>query len=291
MSSKALEVNNINMNRTLWYRKKSHWIRICIFVVFISLLVVAIVNYNKIISIFLQFINWMEKNAITGSLLFVIIFIISNILLIPGSILTMGAGFVYTHIFGLINGIIFSSFLVWIAACFGATFSFLNGRYLLRSIVEYYTQKSPKFRIIEQIVENNGFKVVMLLRLSPLIPYNIFNIFMGITSIRLKDFVLAHFAMIPETIVCCFIGGTIAHIYQLTKGNVKGKILLLILTIIGSIVAFCGIIYISRIAKKEFDKLTQQLPNIHATEIQLLVENENDKQISTVINTELLQGA
>merc|ERR1712154_296066 len=126
------------------------------------------------------------------------------------------------------------------------------------SIVEYYTHKNVKFAIIEQIVQKNGFRVCFLLRLSPLVPFNVFNLFMGITSVKLMDFICAHPGMLPETIICCFIGGTNAHIYDLkSDGKGKGKMLLIIIAIIGTLVAICGIVYISKLAKKEFNKLSE----------------------------------
>lgn len=285
------ERNDIDsINQTAWYHKKSNWIRIGIFLTFILFIIIGITNHDALISIFLSFISWMENNPFIGSISFILIFCISNILLIPGSLLTLGCGFVYAHIFGLLEGVFLSSILVFIAACLGATLSFLNGRYLLRDIVFHYTQKSPRFTLIEQIVENNGFKVVLLLRLSPLVPYNFFNIFMGITSVQLKDYCLAHIGMLPETIIFCFIGGTIANIYQLTQknGDHKTKILMITVTVIGTIIAMCGIIYVSKMAKKEFDKLTEQLPDGHETEIELLVEN--DKSETATINTDSILG-
>merc|ERR1712154_758920 len=146
------------------------------------------------------------------------------------------------------------------------------------SIVEYYTHKNVKFAIIEQIVQSNGFKVVFLLRLSPIIPYNIFNLFMGITSVKLMDFICAHPGMLPETIMCCFIGGSIANIYQLKSANAKSSTLLIIIAVIGTVIAICGIVYISKMAKKEFNKLSADV-NETDTEIQLLVQNDNKTKI------------
>lgn len=279
-------------NQLKWYQKKSNWIRIGALFMFILFIIIAISNYDLLKNKFLKFIEWMEHNTLIGSISFIILFCISNVLLIPGSLLTFGAGFVYCHVFGLFKGVFLSSILVFIAACIGATLSFLNGRYLLRNIVQHYTQKSPRFVLIERIVRDNGFKVVLLLRLSPLIPYNFFNIFMGITSVKLKDYCLAHIAMLPETIICCFLGGTISHIYQLTQQNHNKSIkaLFIIITIIGTLIAFCGIYSISKVAKKEFDKLRQELDIVNGedTEIQHLVDNDNNNKVLVVETTNTL---
>lgn len=125
--------------------------------------------------------------------------------------------------------------------------------------------------------------MVFLLRLSPLIPFNILNIFMGITSIKLRDFVGAHPGMIPETIICCFIGGSIANISAIFDGEGESKGVLIIMSIVGTLIAFSGILYISRIAKQEFNKLADEVAEEkhmeNGTEAQLLLESHEDREI------------
>ena len=160
--------------------------------------------------------------------------------------------------FGEVEGVIFASMVVWIGASVGATFAFINGRYLLRNIVVHYTSKSAKFKLIDNVVGMNGFKVTFLLRLSPITPYNVFNYFMGLTSVKLSSYMFACIGMIPDSIVYCFIGGSIASIAKLSSVGFTSDPLLLIMTIVGSIVSICGIIYISYVAKKEFNKMAMQ---------------------------------
>eukprot|EP00485_Elphidium_margaritaceum_P006852 CAMPEP_0202701108 /NCGR_PEP_ID=MMETSP1385-20130828/14214_1 /ASSEMBLY_ACC=CAM_ASM_000861 /TAXON_ID=933848 /ORGANISM="Elphidium margaritaceum" /LENGTH=146 /DNA_ID=CAMNT_0049358443 /DNA_START=1 /DNA_END=437 /DNA_ORIENTATION=- len=142
----------------------------------ILLIVMACLDYRILERKFLHLLSWMEESVnhvLVGSLLLVVLFLVSNVLLIPTSLLILGSGFVYVHVFGWIVGVTISSILVWLSQCIGATLSFLNGRYLLRNAVSHCTAKSKRFLIIEQIVEQNGFKVVLLLRLSPIVPYNL----------------------------------------------------------------------------------------------------------------------
>ena len=175
-----------------------------------------------------------------------------------GSILTLGAGFVYVKMFGEIKGVMLASTVVWIGASVGATFAFINGRYLLRGIVTYYTAKSKKFALIDNVVGMNGFKVTFLLRLSPVTPYNVFNYFMGLTSVKLRDYIFACIGMIPDSIVYCFIGGSIASIAELSSVGFGSHPVLLIMTIVGTVVAIIGVVYISYVAKKEFNKMAEE---------------------------------
>merc|ERR1712087_1100210 len=122
--------------------------------------------------------------------------------------------------------------------------SFLNGRYLLRGVVTHYTAQSAKFAMIDQVVGMNGFKVTFLLRLPPITPYNVFNYFMGLTSVELKDYVLGHVGMIPDALVYCFMGGSIASITKLSAVGLTSDPVLLAGTIVGSVVSVAGIVCI-----------------------------------------------
>ena len=122
--------------------------------IFIIFIIAISVNYDSLITLFLNYIEWMQNHIFIGTVSFIMIFSIANVLLIPVSLFTLSAGFVYCHVYGLFIGMIMSSILVFIAECFGATLSFLNGRYLLRNIVKYYTSNSSKFVFIEKIIQN-----------------------------------------------------------------------------------------------------------------------------------------
>ena len=76
--------------------------------------------------------------------------------------------------------------------------SFINGRTLLRKYIAKKIKKYPKFIIIEKIVKEYGFSVTFWLRLSSITPYNVFNYFMGLTSVRLRDYVFAHTGMVSR---------------------------------------------------------------------------------------------
>ena len=83
---------------------------------------------------------------------------------------------------------------------------------------------------------------------------------MGITGITLKDFVLGSLGMIPGTLVYVFIGSTISDIADVASGKSKdkdGQILVLVLVIVGSILACGGIIWVSVVAKRKLNELTE----------------------------------
>ena len=83
-------------------------------------------------------------------------------LFVPGSMLTLGAGF----LFGVVRGTI----AVSVGSVLGATAAFLIGRTLLRGWIEKRIAAYPRFQAIDRAVGTEGFKIVLLVRLSPGLP-------------------------------------------------------------------------------------------------------------------------
>ena len=142
---------------------------------------------------------WIEGLGSFGWMLFVAVYVVGTVLLVPGSVLTFAAGLA----FGL--GIGFP--LVVVSATIGATLAFLIARYLARNVVESLMQKRPKFKAIQSAVSEGGWKVVALLRLSPVLPFNLTNYFYGITDLKLREYVAAtFFGIMPGTLINVYVG-------------------------------------------------------------------------------------
>ncbi|NJK29674.1 MAG: TVP38/TMEM64 family protein [Acaryochloris sp. SU_5_25] len=99
-----------------------------------------------------------------GAIAFIGIYILATVAFFPGSILTLGAGFV----FGVVQG----SILVFIGATIGATLAFLLGRYVARDWVAEKIAGNPKFAALDRAIGRAGFKIVLLTRLSPVFLLN-----------------------------------------------------------------------------------------------------------------------
>jgi uncharacterized membrane protein YdjX (TVP38/TMEM64 family) len=134
-----------------------------------------------------------------GPVLFVLLYIVCCIALVPGAVLTLGAG----AVFGLVKG----SILVSIAATLGATAAMLVGRYLARDWVQRKLATHPTFNSIDQAVEREGWKIVFLTRLSPAFPFFLVNYLYGLTRVRLRDYVLATWiGIMPGSTLFVYIG-------------------------------------------------------------------------------------
>ena len=136
----------------------------------------------------------------------------------------------------------------------------LLGRYLFRSSAAKMAEKYRVIKAIDKVMEAEGLKFTFLLRLCPLIPFNAFNYVMGITSVRFKAYALAGFGMIPGTIVYVFVGTTIGNIADAASGDFEGGTVSLVVIIVGTILAFAAIVYITIVVRRYLNKQLAQDP-------------------------------
>ena len=188
-------------------------------------------------------LEWVGGLGATGAIAFITIYIAATVAFFPGSILTLGAGV----LFGLGLG----SLYVFLGATLGATAAFLVGRYLARGWVSQKIEGNTKFHAIDEAVGREGFKIVLLTRLSPVFPFNLLNYAYGVTGVSLKDYVLASVGMIPGTIMYVYIGSLAGSIATLSTGTqASSSSLQWAIRIIGLIATVAVTIYVTRIARK-----------------------------------------
>ena len=76
------------------------WLKVAFLVFLLSFVVVAIVYNDVTTDVFEGFLNWMEDNPILGGFVYIFVYTATTVLVIPGSLLTLGAGFVYFQLYG-----------------------------------------------------------------------------------------------------------------------------------------------------------------------------------------------
>ena len=72
---------------------------------------------------------------------------------------------------------------------------------------------------LDKALESEGLKLMLLMRLCPLIPFSPLNYIMGVTSVTIKDFCFGLVSITPATCVYVFIGTTISSIAEAISGN------------------------------------------------------------------------
>ena len=193
-------------------------------------------------------LQWIDNLGAIAPIAFILIYIIATVAFLPGSILTLGAGVV----FGIFEGSIY----VFIGATIGATLAFLVGRYLARGWISQKIAGNQKFSAIDRAVGNEGLKIVLLTRLSPIFPFNLLNYGLGITGVSLKDYVLGSVGMIPGTIMYVYIGslaGSIATIGGETQPDAN-PVAQWTIRIIGFVATVAVTFYVTKIARKALDE-------------------------------------
>jgi uncharacterized membrane protein YdjX (TVP38/TMEM64 family) len=146
-----------------------------------------------------NFNDWVGRMGVAGILIFIGFYAVATVLLAPGSILSVGAGFA----FGLWKGFL----AVSAGSTLGAGLAFLVARFFARDKVEAIARQNEKFRRIDNAIGKEGAKLIFLLRLSPVIPFNVSNYFYGLTAVNFWSYVLASWTgMMPGAFLYVYIG-------------------------------------------------------------------------------------
>ena len=197
--------------------------------------------------LFKQALAWINTIGPWGPIAFILMYVIATVFFLPGSILTLGAGF----LFGVVKG----SILVSIGSTLGATCAFLVGRYFLRGGVAKKVEGNGKFKAIDGAVGKEGWKIVGLTRLSPIFPFNLLNYAYGLTKVSLRDFFFASWiGMMPGTVMYVYIGSLAGDLASLGSGHRARTPLEWTLYGVGLVATLVVTIYVTRVARKALEK-------------------------------------
>ncbi|HXO40777.1 MAG TPA: TVP38/TMEM64 family protein [Thermoanaerobaculia bacterium] len=145
-----------------------------------------------------RFAAWVQDLGIWGPVVFILGYAAATVAFAPGAVLTLAAG----ALFGLVYGTVYTL----AGATLGASLAFLVSRYVARRAVEHRIAANPRFQAIDRAVGREGFKIVALLRLSPVFPFNLLNYALGLTRVRFLDYLAASVAMLPGTLLYVYYG-------------------------------------------------------------------------------------
>jgi uncharacterized membrane protein YdjX (TVP38/TMEM64 family) len=158
-------------------------------------------------------------------------------------VLTLGAGAVF--------GVVWGSIYVSVAATLGATCAFLVGRYLARDAIARKIEGNERFAAIDKAVENEGWKIVGLTRLSPVFPFTLLNYAFGITRVKLGHYILASWiGMMPGTVMYVYLG-SLANAASGERTRTTGEWMLYG---VGLLATVAVTIFVTRLAKKALAK-------------------------------------
>ncbi len=141
----------------------------------------------------ITFQNWVQGFGPLGWVIFIVVYALTSFVLIPGSILSIGAGVAY----GL-----WAFPLVIIGAVLGSALSFLAARYVFHDRVQQKISNYPRFKAVNEAIRDEGWRVVLLLRLSPALPFSLQNWFLGLMPVGFWPAQIATlFGIMPGTLL------------------------------------------------------------------------------------------
>jgi len=199
----------------------------------------------------LSLVNWIRSAGWLGIGVFLMAYVAATVLFLPGSLLTLGAGFAY--------GVGLGTAVVWIGANLGAALAFVLGRTLARRWIAARIKKNPRFAAMDKAVGREGLKIVLLTRLSPVIPFNLLNYAFGLTGVSLRDYVLGSLVgMLPGTVMYVYLGSLITSLSELAAGRTTGGSAQQIFYFAGLGATVAVTVYVTRLARRALAEATAE---------------------------------
>ncbi|KAH9729941.1 SNARE associated Golgi protein family [Citrus sinensis] len=156
----------------------------------------------------------------------IIAYVPLTVLAIPASILTLGGG----YLFGLPLGVVADS----VGATIGATAAFLIGRTVSSSTPAH---------------------IIFLLRLVPLLPFNILNYLLSVTPVHTGKYMLASWlGMMPSTFSLVYVGTTLKDLSDVTHGWNEISATRWVYMALGFVISVILMVCVAKVAKASLDK-------------------------------------
>eukprot|EP01080_Neovahlkampfia_damariscottae_P008516 gene8516-340_t len=225
--------------------------RISCVIVFILTVAIVIFFHKSLLSALDKFLIWIQSLGFFGGLLLLFLYIISTVVLFPPFLMTLAGGFIFGY---------WALIIDLLGASLGSSLAFILGKTMLRSFVVEKLGNYPKFEIIDRAIKNQGWKIVLLIRLCPIIPDNILNYLLSLTKIGLVEFFISTLiGMLPGTCLLVYLGRSASSLKDIFEGKVGVSLKMEIITILISGLIIIGIfIYIIRVSTSILNQIMNE---------------------------------
>jgi uncharacterized membrane protein YdjX (TVP38/TMEM64 family) len=226
--------------------RRTSWTRIGLAVVALGALFIVGQRVSHLVP---AFVAWVQDLGPAGPLFFIAGYAVAVVAVLPAVVFTLAGG----AIFGLVWGTVY----VFVAAVLGSVAAFLLARYAARAKIEKRFTGNARFAAIDRAVEEKGLWIVFLLRLSPVFPFVLLNYLLGLTRVRLRDYTLASFGMIPGTLLYVYYGKVAGDVAALSGGHDAGRGPEYYAVLALGLVATAAVtVVVTRIARRALDEAT-----------------------------------
>lgn len=190
---------------------------------------------------------WIEGLGLWAPLAFAVAYGIAATLFLPGSALSLAAGVLF--------GVWMGTAVVWLGATSAIVMSFLIARYAARARIEALGSTRPRFAAVDRAIGEQGWKIVALMRLSPVFPFSLQNYLFGVTAIRFWPCCLASSAFIlPGTFLYVYLGYAGGEAAAAVGGSASTDALKFGLQLVGLIATLVVTVVVARIAARAISK-------------------------------------
>ncbi|KAK3816184.1 MAG: snare associated Golgi protein-domain-containing protein [Benniella sp.] len=219
-------------------------------------------------------LKYIDQHKRIGALLFILSYTVACTLFLPGSLFTVGAGFLFKP-FPL------ALLIVLLGDVVASAWAFIFGRYVFHEWVKSTMSKHPKFNALDEVIKDDGWKIVVMLRLTP-IPFNLITYFFSITSIRLWTVVWATcIGVLPGSCIGIWIGSLLKGLSGIDHPDLETKNLVVIA--MNFVFVICCILTLSIFGKRSLrnalKRLEQHQALTNVPEVEVVVEG-----VATVIH-------
>ena len=209
--------------------------------VFVGLILISLIKFFGLHDHVRTILEWIDSAGFWAPLIFILIDTLVVIFLLPGVLITMGAGF----LFGLVKGSIY----IVIATTLGAAISFTIARYAFKEKTAKFFLSHKRAQYLNKFFAADGWKIIFMTRLIPFFPFKLSNYLFGLTKFKMRSFILGTFLGIwPITIFNVYVGSLASSLAKL--GDVsEANNAQLYFYIFGFVCTIIAIFYITSRAK------------------------------------------
>ncbi|MEX2580155.1 MAG: TVP38/TMEM64 family protein [Verrucomicrobiales bacterium] len=189
--------------------------------------------------------DWLDSIGLWAPVAFVVVYAVATVLFVPGFALTVGAG----ALFGVLKGTLW----VVVGSNLGASAAFLIGRYLARDRVAKRIAGNEKFEALDSAIGREGWKIVVLTRLSPVFPFSLLNYAFGLAKVKWLHYAAASLVgMLPGTVMYVYLGS----LGRLAAESDRVGTTKIVFYVVGFVATVLVTILITRAARKALRKKT-----------------------------------
>jgi uncharacterized membrane protein YdjX (TVP38/TMEM64 family) len=194
-------------------------------------------------------LHWMQEIQSAGwkgYLMFIALYAVCCVFFIPASFLTFAAGAVW----GFWGG----TALVLAGNGLGSLFCLLITRYLFRNWATSIFHRYKKLKAVAHAVEHDGWKMVLLTRLSPIMPFSLINYALGVTRLSVWHFLLAtEIGSVPAIAVYVYLGTFMGNLAKIRSDLHHHGAWYWWLQGVGLFMALVVTIYVAHVATKSLE--------------------------------------